>query len=503
MTGLIKRFIVFIILFALVSCTTPSTPILTPAETNPPVAVSSPIMEPSPTAVPPTATTTPVPPTLTDTPLPPTATNTPAPSSLNPDGPYVMFSGTGGIWISNPDGSFLTRLSDYHIWSAIDLHRLVSPTGDRMALVVSNEQGLDLQIINITSDETITVTHLIDSNSQIIIDPISPKAFATYAIRDYDSLAWQPGDGRLLAFTAAINGPTSDLYTYDTQTGEITQLTSGPAQAVMPFWSPDGQYILHFGVSWVPPFGGAIGGANQLDGVWAVRVSDGEIISLPKNLGSNPHFLGWQDNTHYITYDSGDCESDNLRSVDILTGKSTALMDASFYSYIDQSPENGAIIFSSAPGCPDSLGEGIFLLPAGQTDPVKLWDVRAWEVDWMPESGIFDAYPEGLFTSDGQTHYDTPSYNNSFNPAVSKLGYQAWEILPFQQTGRAVVKVGGGGWQTVLDGTVDALIWDPVRGDTLLIAMNDGSLYSATYPDFFPQLMGDLDGTFNEALWVP
>ena len=55
------------------------------------------------------------------------------------------------------------------------------------------------------------------------------------------------------------------------------------------------------------PFGGEIIGYNQLDGVWAVHVPDGKIITEPKPKG--PHYnllVGWQDDTHYITYDSKD-----------------------------------------------------------------------------------------------------------------------------------------------------------------------------------------------------
>jgi hypothetical protein len=345
-----------------------------------------------------------------------------------------------------------------------------------------------------------TIAHLLSiTRDEDYSDPTSPKGLAYLAITKYDSIAWQPGDGRLLAFTGAINGPTTDLYLYDTQTQEIRQLTSGPSQAILPNWSPDGRYILNFGVSWVPPFGGAIGYANQMDGIWAVQVSDGKVITLPKPKGVPPHFVGWQDDSHYITFDSDDeCDSQNLRSVDVVSGETTPIMDFSFYSFIDRSPENGAFLFSSAPGCSNSLGEGVFLLLPGETTPVKLLDERAWKIEWMPESRVFEAYPEALLSSDGKIRYDPPTTDSSFYPAVSKEGYQAWKM-----EGYPVVKVPGGEWQIVLDRGVARMIWDPINGKTLLMALQDGSLFAASYPDFTPREMGNLGGSVNQVIWLP
>jgi len=481
----LKAVVLPLTLLLSLSCSLFSSPGVPVAESTPTGAVvlQSPITSPMPS------------------PVPLTSTNTPAPARLNEVGPFIIFKGQNGIWITNPDGSFPTRISEYEIQG--DLYSAISPTGDRMALVTSNDQGLDLVVVKIPGGEMETITRLLSRTREDEADATSPKAFVTYAIRDYNSVAWQPGDGRLLAFIGAIDGPTADLYLYDTQTQEITQLTDGPSQEILPTWSPDGQYILHYGVSWVPPFGGAIRGANRLDGVWAVQISDGKVITLPKPKGSLPHFVGWQDDWHYLTYDSDDeCYTQNLRSVDVVSGETTPMMDFSFYYKIAQSPENRALLFSSAAGCPNSLGEGVFLFFPGQTTSRRLLDKRAWEIRWIPESKVFFAYPEALFSSDGSIRYVPPVYESSFNPAISKEGYQAWEVIE-NQRGRVMVKVPESEWQPILNGSVAQLIWDPLEGRTLLISLQDGSLYAASYPDFAPRLMGNLGASVNQAIWLP
>jgi len=440
----------------------------------------------------------------TESPILP-STELPPPASLNNSGPFVIFEGASGIWITNPDGSFPTQITNYQING--DLNRAISPDRDRIAFVVESVQGYVLVILKIPSGESEGTIRLIDlkPEERIVTDTTTSdsKAFAATAIQRYDNLAWQPGSGRLLAFVGAINGPTADLYLLDTQTWEITQLTDDLSQAIMPSWSPDGKYILHYGVSWVPPYGGAIVNADRLDGVWAIRVSDGEKITLPVPKGSSPNFVGWQDDLHYLTYDSDDeCYSQNLQSVNITSGQAAQMMAASFYYQISQSPENGALLFSSKAGCESSLGEGVFILLPDQAFPQKLLEKKAFEINWLPESNVFLAYPEALLSPDGNIHYEPPVYESSFKPAISKYGYEAWEVIE-NQRGRVVVNLPGSDWRTIFEESVDQLIWSPTDGNVLLIVSQGGLLYAASYPDFSPRLMGNLEGKVYQAIWLP
>jgi hypothetical protein len=441
-------------------------------------------------------------PTLTIT-ITATSTPIPEPTTLNDDSPYLLFSGETGIWISNPDGSVLTQITTYST-DHYDLRKAVSPQGDKLALIIEQEDGQYLVIISIPDGEMQTIAQL----SKLTMFEAESEAGETAGnaalmIGYYPNVAWQPGEGRYLAFVGAVNGPTSDVYIYDTQTEEVKQLTSGPSHAIVPIWSPDGQYIYHFGVNLVPPIGGALVGYNKMEGAWAVRISDGEVITQPTPKSSHYLFVGWQDDSHYIIYDSDEtCISKNLRSVDVTTGKAKPLMNYSFYFGAALSPENGSILFAGSEGCSDSVGEGVFLLLPGEPEPQKLISTKAYEVSWLPESKVFQAYPEALFSSDGKTVYESPVYDASYHPAISKNGYQAWEVIE-NRIGRIEVKIPGEDWQKIADGFfVDALIWDPVNGDQLIIATEDGIIYRAQYPDFAMKKMGSIDGYVSEVIWL-
>jgi dipeptidyl aminopeptidase/acylaminoacyl peptidase len=327
----------------------------------------------------------------------------------------------------------------------------------------------------------------------------SETSIAAMMIGEYDTVAWQPPDGRLIAFAAASGGPTSDIYVVDTVTGEVRQLTDGPSQAIYPSWSPDGQYIYHVGVSLVPPYGGAIGGFNRMDGSWAVRVSDGEVITQPP-LVHPSRFVGWVDGTHYLMLDW----ADELSEVDVVSSEArAALMGFCPIADAVRSDETGTLLLSVLPEADCPSGPGVYLWdPAGGGEPSRLDPERSWGMQWLEESGVFDVYPTALFSPDGSVRYAPPVLDSSFDPAISKKGFEAWEVIENTQ-GRVVVREPEGDWWEILRVDVAELLWDPLSGETLLIAAQDGTLYAASAPDFTPRVMGDLGGSVDQGIWVP
>jgi hypothetical protein len=432
-------------------------------------------------------------------------TDTPAPAGLNSQGPYVLFEGDAGIWITNPDGGFPTRISDRGIRNPQqDLHASISPRGDRIALVVTGAAGPDLVSIDLPAGTAKTIAHLQDiTQKEIGLNSFTPKAFAFYAITQYPGLAWWPGAGDVLAFLGAVSGPTADLYSYDFAAGKIRPLIQDPTQTIDPVWSPDGNYLLQIGISWVPPYGATYLGYHPMDGLWAVRLSDGVVIPQPTPKGTYSNLLGWRDASHYLLYDSDKtCIAYNLRSVDVTTGEETSIVDFCFYTAPARSPENGAVIFSIDSSCSCSFEEGTYLILPDSIAPKKVSEKIAYDLEWLPESGVFQAYPVGLFSADGSKRFDPPSAGSSYQPVVSKSGNQAWELVE-NRIHRVKVKFPDGSWHAILEGNVGTMVWDPVAGDTLLVALEDGTLFAACAPDFTPHEMGSLPALIRRAAWVP
>lgn len=148
--------------------------------------------------------------------------------------------------------------------------------------------------------------------------------------------AWSP-DGTQLAFSGAIDGPSSDLYLYDTTTGEITRLSDGIEQIDGIRWSPSGEWIWHSTVS----YGYCQGCAGHH---FAAAADGSEIITLPGN--DIYRFITWlNDDTYLVTDQANGPGPFGLQQVDIATGESVMLWAGAHQGFIyDPTTDSLAVI---------------------------------------------------------------------------------------------------------------------------------------------------------------
>lgn len=253
---------------------------------------------------------------------------------------WLVFSTTTGsagedvhIWAASADGEVLRDLyaSGFPI-APYQFGTAVAPMGGAVAFISQSGnlwQDLTLNLIRLSEGTVTPVTPLTGPESDLPPDwQPGDRAEAQYAISSQRSLAWSP-DSQTLAFVGAADGPSADLYTYTPATGAILRLTDGPSQTYGPNWSPDGKYIVHFGVD---SFG--TGAGYTMSGAWAAAADGSSVISyaLPENTSAE-EFVGWLDDDTFISnsWHAG-CDKFRLRAVDLLSGAERVLWNTSFSS---------------------------------------------------------------------------------------------------------------------------------------------------------------------------
>ncbi len=197
-----------------------------------------------------------------------------------PPKPGIVFtsdrSENWDIYLIQPDGSGLTRLTDH---PQVDADPDWSPDGSQIAFrsrrdgssdifVMGSDGSSPLNLINdlpdSLDDEFAPRWNQDGETFSIYTDRFAPRGncisgfhqiamlrlqngeygidlFNTIAGEQYSS-TWSP-DGRHLVFSSACRLPGFQLYLYDTITGETQPLTDEPVSHTHPAWSHDGRYL--------------------------------------------------------------------------------------------------------------------------------------------------------------------------------------------------------------------------------------------------------------------
>lgn len=328
---------------------------------------------------------------------------------LSSSGPWYVFASDDRLWALNPDGSGLTSLWDIY-GEGLNIVELIlwpAPRGGRVAIVHIEQRIVHsapvLKLLELPSGRLRTIANLLPREVDYEALDLEARDAANQvwaAVGPRNHLAWS-SDGRLLAFNAAIDGPSADVYVYDTATEEIARLTDGPNLSTDLEWSPDDEYIVH-GVARTLNYDHSGAGYDML-GVWAASRDPGEaaLRIFDHAFIGYEQILGWLDDSRYVG-DSWDgehlsnCGSFGLRTVDIRDGAGPVLLEG-FYNWraFDRETRMVLLVVSSILqqwDCSASLDTGVYLFDIDSEEAQLLPDIDPDSIEsvtWNEAAGLF------------------------------------------------------------------------------------------------------------------
>jgi hypothetical protein len=273
-----------------------------------------------------------------------------SPIQLNPEGPWLIYPTKEGIKAANADGSGSILLAPTSITDLVasepDIPSGISPNSKMIAHRKNSAdgKGWELEIIHLPGLNKETITPLISASNLASMENDPGQAMLlTSAVVFESPVQWSP-DGRFLAFVAALDGPSSDLYVYDTNNQKINHVTSGELEIALPIWSSDGSEIIY---QVVTTFGtGAGWSANGVRAVHSDGSGDRLIYRNPNGTGPET-FLGIS-RSGIALVDHFDLGGGGLYLVNLNTSEMILL--TANYSSAAMDPVNGDYVFIDGQG---------------------------------------------------------------------------------------------------------------------------------------------------------
>jgi Tol biopolymer transport system component len=457
----------------------------------------------------------------TDTPIP--ATNTPY-QSISSNGSYLAYLNETSennyklVFLdADPIGRKVITLP-----SGIDVGNLkksLSPNGEWLAFytgsagmeICCNEPPqfdmsgpfeLTLNIMHIPDQKIITISKLLSTDypnnfnqiAQSVIknDPFFAGVTDIEIAKEFIEQLFFMGikdsewshNSRYLAFSAEIDGPSSDLYVYDTTSQTIQRLTDGLGEMTGGIeWSPNDKWIFH--TSSNSPFV-----EQWAYNIFVARSDGGEV----KDLGFTMDYGGWISSDTIILSEAANGEGRyELRTVNVESKKVTILWAESFgdYTVLD----DGDVVLCAMATIKDYPKSGLYLLhPDGQSEYLSS-DFGDCEgiyyrgpfthllVLFSPGKGIIGITKKGdstIIQSEYKDLFVSPDYTWMVLSSYADEN----QICPLNLYDKNDVFV-----RQLISAQVDTMTWRP---DSLGVYFNtDRNLYYISIPNGNPILIDD------------
>ena len=388
-----------LLLTLLVGCgSAPTTPLASPisASTTAPVSTQQiPGDAPHPSSVPTQAA--------------PTATPQPEATSaaevkIVATGPQLIVPNAHGLQAFSVDGTLVQTFAQAQPALGRSLSEGIAPTGNLVAYISGNNpmtpdrEGsgpLTLNLLDTRTGQLQPITPLFSPEMEQALSAAgNDRTEATEAgiaiVFNDETLAWSP-DGRYLAFIAASDGPSSDVYSYNRDTGQINRLTDGLNQAARLFWSPDSQWIIH---EEVESFG--TGAGWNVKAVWAAAPDgSGNRKLYDTEWSGDEVFIDWTTPDSFIVYTWSPIGLQDARVFSLSTEEAQRIgPDFPVQAYaVDPNSQTQLYVVDDYTARENSLPGGLYFDSPSQ-QPQLIAQGNWYDVRWLPHARIFFAKGE-------------------------------------------------------------------------------------------------------------
>jgi WD40 repeat protein len=396
---------------------------------------------------------------------------------LQPEPPWLIIATADGLWAANMDGSnpvlLISQASGFR-WIQ-SLNYIISSPAHQIAVVTSEGkeslENLFLQTISLPEGKLHKLTNLTSHGIQL-----RPNGYLPGDMEFIGQLDWSP-DGRKLAFIGALDESEADVevYVYEMDTGRIQRISHDDGQNMYPSWSPDGKFLLYYG--WNGLYAAVANGSSwKVENINTVFPND-EVIGLS----------GWRDHeTMVITASQASSATGRLHLYNIRTDKQNVLNQGSLVDavVVADRPETdaGAILYND-------MDEGMYLLPPGSAEPLKVEGAHTQFIHWDEEGRSFIIlwdYPKRNLCTlmADSSHKQCAPFGSGFKSWCSVDTYGliwGWACGPGETAG---VWISGPGLETlhILDQPAHFPMWNT---DNDLLFFVGSTLYRTTFDSYY------------------
>ena len=387
-----------------------------------------------------------------------------------------------------------------------DLVRGLSPDGHTLVVRAGSELNTDelgIYQIDLPSGTVTQLTPLLSiTNQRKLVNEEGSRVFQTLeAVTREDGLAWSP-DSRYLAFIAALEYNSADLYVLDLEKDRIDRLNGVYSQCASPFWAPASNWLV---TQELGDFNTETGWRSEaVFGLHFPGYDDQNTLYLPAKGCQEEVFLGWANAQSFLSYSRTAASLVALRQVNVET-LSVGVIYSEAFSQAAFDPDSGAvaIMLNETQAAVQGKISGVYLRKA-ESAVFDLLQAGSWSaLDWGT-GGVFVASGQqgvSVITPEGNAILLSGESGLSISPSGNWM--IGWGDGETRASGARLYQSPNGNLlQSLTDLQVTAVYWQPDSKAFFLLA--EGTLYQVAFPGLnLEEITSDYpDGQALEMLWV-